>query len=723
MLFKKIVFSIILGTSLTVFGMDNQIKDCEPQIFIKKPEKFSSSKEIYFFGQALCNAFLKPDFDLVFELASEPEPIFACDYTFDDHERYLYARTMGLSMAYTDLAQKNKFNPKIAIKHDVSLLKEINKYLKEYGTFQSAIENVNIRMLWHRFLIYKMAGETYFSVGEHKNSSNYTQEQRIFPFKNAIVSYRSAMGSGGDFIKLTGLSPVLKALQETFQFLMPKVHFELLSSCCTLAQLVPFEESLKLLTEARQIQNGAQKIWDRNYKKLSKDSIEVTKKAIEYNQKQLSVSTQKSSKKVKDLRQNNLHNTQANLMEDVVNLRSQLSDNQPLKEIIQQKFILLDNFYLQSKSFDEDAHKIRDLLMEIEKIAAEKLMLKSSEGSLDLIYEHLGNLLGYDIMIKMFGKYIFAFIVTGDLEAGICRVDIIKEIEINHMGTASYINRVISAGMKNLKGDHDDWLLLEKDLEAEVNQINEEKQAREEQKQVAKQERDHGRLEALQSFLAENQKKSTESASNKANNTNNGTVTSFQTSPKPDQTTLPESATFEQNSVSEKQRKFEKQQRHEENQAKKQQEEMVPLIKDEKKKPDIDVKVHTNSKQIEFESMLASSNKSLSELYDLSSLSLKIDQEIEEGTWRFTRDEFKVYLEAMGCVYKSGHGVHTKGCLPKSIHVTLGDNLITIMNEFGGSIPLPLWDKDYVPDYLKTQILEARKKLRYLMLKALSLGQ
>lgn len=58
-------------------------------------------------------------------------------------------------------------------------------------------------------------------------------------------------------------------------------------------------------------------------------------------------------------------------------------------------------------------------------------------------------------------------------------------------------------------------------------------------------------------------------------------------------------------------------------------------------------------------------SSSATELYDLKSRPLKVDQEIEGGTWQFTREEFKTYVEAMGVRTKAVTGFMQKLLYPK----------------------------------------------------------
>jgi hypothetical protein len=118
--------------------------------------------------------------------------------------------------------------------------------------------------------------------------------------------------------------------------------------------------------------------------------------------------------------------------------------------------------------------------------------------------------------------------------------------------------------------------------------------------------------------------------------------------------------------------------------------------------------------------VLATSKRTFLELYPhLTAGVREVDEEIENGTWKFTRAQFENYLTVIGCINKMPGGSHEKGALPKGALVTLNGELITIMNDFGGALTLPEWDQDFVPYYLRKQILIARKKLMALAIKVL----
>jgi len=298
------------------------------------------------------------------------------------------------------------------------------------------------------------------------------------------------------------------------------------------------------------------------------------------------------------------------------------------------------------------------------------------------------------------------------LEGGIERAEILKKIEMNQRVTISHKTRFVAAALKNLKGDYTEWLELEKELavkEAEKKQKDKEKKARAHQHKVA----------AIQAIVAD-RKAVLEEAKEKP-------PVLEQKAP---HRSAPSAISLDQGSpsflsddqIDDQKRKLEKLQRHEEAEEKRQQERDEKAEKDssltqESATPTLaapTLPTRPLSREEQRELILQSSSLTLAELYGLSSRPLEVDQEIVNNTWKFTRAEFEAYLTAMGCECKSGKGIHTKAGLPKATLVMHGYEVITILNDFGGSLTLPLWDKDYVPHYLRKQILEACKNLRAL---------
>lgn len=114
----------------------------------------------------------------------------------------------------------------------------------------------------------------------------------------------------------------------------------------------------------------------------------------------------------------------------------------------------------------------------------------------------------------------------------------------------------------------------------------------------------------------------------------------------------------------------------------------------------------------------------LSTFYALTGTAKKVDLEIEDNTWRITREEFITYLKRLGCTERASR--HHIMELPESFIYEMNGEVVTILAKElkigGGSLTLPRWDK-IVPDYLRSQIRVAREKIRQAAIKIQNLAE
>lgn len=350
----------------------------------------------------------------------------------------------------------------------------------------------------------------------------------------------------------------------------------------------------------------------------------------------------------------------------------------------------------------------------LQDIEGEILNLKGFDNSCSNIYQSIYAQLDKIVL----GNYIFnyfpmrvltSFALFGDIQGAVDRMDAIKALYFEKYGHISTKLRCFSALIKNLNGDHSEWLELE--AEAESIRTNERERTKERRRRKRQ-----GQVELIKSDIAQKEQKDEKPLRSLKEE-------------RVRRSKAPEAIKAEDEGdridpyfQSSKDRKEAKLQRHKET------EERRRRQKDEAGRKDLsdDSKVtvlpvnYTPTLEERLYELNESSDIPLRELYDLTGRPLEVDEEIEAGTWAFTRDQLQTYLEAMGCTYTHGKSGHKKLTIPSSMHVYQGDQLITIVSEFGsGAVVLPKWNKNYVPDYLKVQILRARDKLR--ALKILSL--
>jgi len=715
MLSKKNLFALGVGvcTMAFSFGMEDSKRTNNSPI---QAPLLGSPQELCAYSNKLLEACEKKDDNSILRLAF-PEPSITFEYTPSDHENYLYSRTYALSRTYGRLAQQYNLQSQLAIKNYDNLIKECNNYIEQYG-IELAIKIPNFTMLTHLCHIYDRVGHAYFLIANLKNVSekNHTTLSSFLGSKNTEVTPLFEQSRQAYEHALRCRQEIAQKFSTNDMPSLPDLQYPLTFVYCALAQLNLSGNETLLRNAKASYKSIESSCWTKEELQSASNQITLTETVL--TERSRSNSAPKSSKKIEVLKtQNYYKNINKILKEENSNKNNSLAD------IIRNKHLCLENLNFsvsEPLKYHQVAEEIKKGLLDIETTVSEFLSTTTSSPSkerLEIIYEKLNELLGGAAMINTFWKYITAFIITADLDGGIHRASLLKEIEAKQHGQASYRIRYIVAGIKNLRGDHEEWLSLEAEYQEQERQ-------KKERKTAEKEKREHQRMETLRSSLAQQQKKKlTQQQKKKAELSSPKKVTSsIHASPKETklQDTEYEPTVREEIGGSYKQEKLEKQKRHEEAEARREQNVGLPKANQEQKDSLLNTHTQPISKEAQLDLILLSSDKTLSELYNLSSGPLAVDQEIEQGTWKFTRDQFKVYIEAMGCVYKDGHGIHAKASLPRATHIMQGDNLVTILNDFGGALTLPSWDKDYVPIYLKPQILKAREKLRALAIKALN---
>lgn len=682
---KNTLFYLMMGTCVNVaLSMD-----AFPSKDNAQNPVFKSSQEMINYGFKLFNLAEKRKYDLVLKNAYPKPDILFAPISRSDHEGYLYCRVMGLIITYEGLVDKNRANSAECIKYYDKALEEVNAYLEQYGNFISQVQSFNERMILHRFHFYKKLGHFYFCIGEFKNDFN--KDLREY-FQKAASSYEKALDCGAQFQKSFPKSEAVKDVIEC----VPDIQFSLLSNYCLLAQCVLVNERASFVKKAREIRNGFKSVGLTDKHENACKTLEILEKKFDLEEKE---SLRVNSERIRKYSKTTISIVEKDLLKSVGAIHNELEDNNLHKGQILTRVKNLHTI-LGSQQADRCPKAIQGLFDIENELRAH--LTEGMSSSLETVYEALRTLLGGEFLITTFWDLITPFIMNGDLGEGIHRAEILKNIETNQLGGASYKARFIAAALKNLQGDHEDWLKLESELQEKIEQKKQKKKA-------AKEKKHQQKVESIQLHVTE---KKAEEEKRLAAKADKKTKPSTSSSAKRTKFEEPEPEYPEEEVLSSQQRKLEKKQRHEEAKVKRSQN-PVEQEKNQENTTSVSIPVERKlSKKEQRDLILSSSNQMLAELYNLSSGPLAVDQEIENNTWRFTREEFKTYMEAVGCIYKSGNGIHDKASLPKAILIMQGDNLVTILNDFGGALTLPLWDKDYVPNYLQTQILEARKNLR-----------
>jgi len=709
MINKFILSSLMLSACLsTAFSMEKyslsrpEDEKLLGQYRLTQGRNLQSPQEVMDYLEQLKQAFRESKFSRILELAY-PQPNIEFEQSLNEAELYSFTRVQAICAAYSGLVEATLDSSKKIIYY-TEILKEHQAYMDAFSEVTSDSRPFLQNLLIHRHFIYRKSGLAHAKIAEFKAESKYTPEQTrefVENHESAAHALEEALKYGGEILKYEAKNPRGIELRRILFLELLEDQLFLVNTYCSLAQVVPEVKREAYLKRAQELCLDFKTRKQGKFHQIALNALAILKSSLEL--KRLS-NLPAAPKRVEAKRDQTRANAEHRLVNMVLNLK--LKD-EPIRIKVchmQQKL----NAFMKGQEAGWP-EKVVQGLFEIENEIRTALLKDAGTPSLfvslETIYENLGLVVGGVTLIDTFWKYMEAFVLTENFEDGIERTDILKAREMKQRKTISYKSRFISAALKNLKGDHAEWLEFEKELA--------EKDAEKKQKTKAKKERAHQRkVAAIQAELAESKVKEESQATPPTPKVEKPFPSPSADVPKPPIFDTPSLEI--RDPIDEKQRKLERQQRHEEAEAKRNQEkEEETTTTAPSLSPTLPVEQPLSREELR-ERILSSSSETLAELYALSSRPLEVDLEIENNTWKFTRAEFEAYLTAMGCECKSGKGIHTKADLPKATLVTVGDEIITILNDFGGALTLPLWDKDYVPNYLKRQILEARKNLRAL---------
>ena len=323
------------------------------------------------------------------------------------------------------------------------------------------------------------------------------------------------------------------------------------------------------------------------------------------------------------------------------------------------------------------------------------------------VYKACVDAVGSEITFDILHANIRYLLEQAVLVDALDKVNVLKHLEIMKSGSISLNTRAISAIVNALRGDFQEWLDLKSELAANDARLIETKRK--------KKARQHARR--IDGIRAD-QTEAVEAA--ERNRAALERQKGLQATPKATPGVL-YSSNEDSLSASQpsKQEKLESHYRHEEQRAQlaatpprtaeEPESERKESLRLEQKRA-----VDANIPQPEVDAFRAA--------FQLSGhQARRVDDEIAAGHWRFTREELLAYFEGLGCMVTDGKGSHKKIMLPDTTTVSFGDSVVAILNEMGGSLPIPKWKKtpDFVPYYLRPQILRARAQLYLFKLRAI----
>lgn len=699
-IYKHLLLSLLIHGSSLYFASGTAMdwpgkQEVPQQDTLTPPAFFSATEEMCSYGESLRKfATTTKDMEKVVAIAQIDPPIKFAPIILSDFELYLYDRTFALASSLMEIAFNKKAmqEPEISQIYHQKAIDSIHAYLQKFEGVRSKVESCHHRMLFHRSVLNQMLGNAYNSLISILSESSARIELMKMPV-NAFTDSLTAAES---------LSFVNHGSFAEIESIIPNIKFGLLQAYCNQVQLLPrlFSKSSqlsqdKLLSQARSLRNDL---------KTNPKLYSEAHKLIAMAEKDLSASKKYIYKGGKRLQELKALKAEEEIL-DKYRLADQLVPSFQTTFLKKRQQLLVDLQKLEETKIIEKVKKIEEAVAQHLKI--------SSQDNLEKIYAYYRKLIRHDdSALQELERYIISFIRAADLKGAERRAKVLLHLAKDN-GKHLYLAKLVYAGVKNLQGEPEFWLSLEKELEDKAQKVKDRKKA-------AKQRVHKKKVELIAESKKESSLTETRSASDKK----------ALLSPTPK--TLKEAkesqvTTFAvEQTPSKQEAKRAKQKRHEEAEmARAEQESHHEIELRESAEEEASVSESVNraeAQELELQRLLNSSDLKLSELYSLTGLPLTVDQEIEQATWRFTRGELQAYFEAMGCIYRPISSNHRKIDLPPAIHIMRDNEVLTIFNEFGGALTLPTWEKKYVPLYLRKQILAARKKLHALGIRARMTG-
>lgn len=723
MISNKYTLSLLMAISLNVSTIpaismeeSNKIEDAKTLLNLTvAPRIFTNPKEAVEYTASLFNLCGIQKYDEAFAKAF-PEPILkpevvlvgehkiATGFAIGDLEQFYFFRLCALSTIYIHFAKKEQLNPKEAVQHYISSLEYINKYLSspQFGpSFVSNHASVNNIANRHRVLAYEKKAEASYQWACLLIKPEMSNFEKTLP-KALLVTSVDCLKTAINYVEI---SPPLN-LQDNLKNTLPDLKFALFNSLITLFNLDVCSqiEQIEFLKSAKAIHQEFQKTNHTYYKAKTSESLKFLTLKKERDTSLVKISSG-GSKKINEYKKKKMNELTINLnnLKETVTSDSDTDYKLPLKTKITHDHQTL--FFLAQKNLQDPT--VIPLLRKIEDQIREELMSLTTEPTLFDIYQKYEVFLGGNTLREHIQTHILpALLSSGDIEGALELVMILSQLEYQKLGNNSFMTTCLRAAIKNLNGDHEEWEAFEQKMTSTWENIKKAKEATKKQKEEKYTELMRNR-EIRPASKLNNYNRSKEEV--KPQYLDNKVITSAS------QENNQEELSSRLDSISLKEEKEEKRKRHEEaekrREVEKNQPDSIPL---DEKKPQHVISIIS-------EPSLMGVQSTIKDLYHLEATAKKVDAEIENNTWTFTRKDLMTYFENLGCAAIEG-GKHKKVSLPRADFILYKGETIAIMNDLGGALTLPRWDgsdgNGQVPFYLRKQILKAREKLVLLKMKA-----
>ncbi len=663
----------------------------------KTEHRFESTQEVNEYTRRIEESCSAHDFKNTFSLTNKIFVFPSVNITIMSMENFhfwnYYAQAQGAySKAKTNSKKLNFYKTQI---YYLKAIQSMESYKDECWNFESKRPQCNLLMFKHRGDFMKLLAELRQSHFHDRNERDYQVD--LEANDGLRKWYSEAIKQCSNQINIAFYNPIIVTIWNAeMQQAIENSVCETVSLYCAQTRLAPtIEEKKKIYLKALM---NKQSLQSNELKSTAQKHLEF---ALENMKLYETLASKRIPPKIKEIKQQHID-------KQFKELDSSLQNNNIFNDI-SINFLELNDLLSKAKQKD-DYIVIRQAIIDLEARISESLTSVTTTVNKD-IYKAIFHSLGDRALISDLPCCVFAFAEAGDADGALERLEILKYWQERMFAKEVHQNRIFRASLMNLKGDHTEWLAIEKEnciVKEEKIKIKEEEKKQQNSKHASyikeqKKQREQQKIQEVK----QHEKKQKDTV-RKTVNTNTAIDVPVNDLPQ----------------VNFKEEQQQKLQRHKAAEEQRSLKELAAKTNTEKK-----VQAHSQSLTTSISSQgdietdtVDAINLQLKTLYNLPTNPSKVDDFIEDGTWKFTREECRHYLEAMGCVYKPGSTNHQKVNLPKCIHVMLGDELITIFNEFGGAAVLPEWDTTTVPHYLRPQIQAVRLKLHALAMKAKKAG-
>jgi hypothetical protein len=620
----------------------------------------------------------------------EPQIVAQNPIRESERERYECYRFNSLSMIYLNRGERLELqDPKAAMQHYQESFSSINSYLLKWSNFVPNASSAEYMVTSRAFALQqKSAAASRLAHLMIKRGMSLEQKEEAQKWLRLSIEGREQMGihiqsmanMNADLAPQKGEDLVLQS--DLFN------EYHALLGLCEGQEKESCRKKMEKIYEDVRRQSQKNPVATPYLKKMSL-TLQMLKKA---DVKEGLLEKSKREGKITDPKEEIVRR----LDREIADIISGLDDSNEEEDLSTDSIVISHQKFCALAREDLESADIVPLLKRIEEKIRNQLVRLGQPSTLQDVYRAYANAVTKAALVKDMPFGLKPFLLVGDVEAALERINILSDLERELHQNNSKLIRLLRAAIKNMNGDYEEWLALEKEI-AQFHDKKKEKKKRQKKKQrenyvkaaMQSQEEWQKQQESQVARVDINQSLPLSQPVAGVRDESAGLDISVPSSPLPAQEA--------------KEAKIE---RHKEAQKRREEERQKPSSSSSSSSSPNPAKGKEEAKTKPL--------SAIGQTFSLTGVAKDVEEQIQSGSWRFSRENAMAYFEALGCTAKEG-GKHKKVELPQAIMVSHNDKLLTIINDLGGALTLPRWDGreggGTVPHYLRKQILKAREKL------------